>query len=145
MKKKGKTLALFPPKTTVPKKNWRKAPTHFKPVYHGKVPGPVNCYPPNPPLARLFGPDPSATLMQRWHVLAPPGQHGPRNRSAIALKRCGGSRMRTEEHTSELQSLMRISYAVFCLKKKKNIECRKSNEYNQILESIRRVRLQRNR
>src|SRR3546814_8142760 len=28
---------------------------------------------------------------------------------------------RSEEHTSELQSLMRISYAVFCLKKKKNI------------------------
>src|SRR3546814_2841198 len=31
---------------------------------------------------------------------------------------CGGPR--SEEHTSELQSLMRISYAVFCLKKKKN-------------------------
>src|SRR3546814_8379659 len=30
-------------------------------------------------------------------------------------------RHRSEEHTSELQSLMRISYAVFCLKKKKNI------------------------
>src|SRR3546814_6821871 len=29
--------------------------------------------------------------------------------------------MRSEEHTSELQSLMRISYAVFCLKKKKKI------------------------
>src|SRR3546814_13255818 len=32
-------------------------------------------------------------------------------------ERCG--RGRSEEHTSELQSLMRISYAVFCLKKKK--------------------------
>src|SRR3546814_4266166 len=30
---------------------------------------------------------------------------------------------RSEEHTSELQSLMRISYAVFCLKKKKNTHC----------------------
>src|SRR3546814_10100797 len=30
-------------------------------------------------------------------------------------------RTRSEEHTSELQSLMRISYAVFCLKKKKHI------------------------
>src|SRR3546814_1686283 len=30
-------------------------------------------------------------------------------------------RCRSEEHTSELQSLMRISYAVFCLKKKTNI------------------------
>src|SRR3546814_9274812 len=32
-----------------------------------------------------------------------------------------GVAARSEEHTSELQSLMRISYAVFCLKKKKNI------------------------
>src|SRR3546814_3352045 len=31
-------------------------------------------------------------------------------------------RFRSEEHTSELQSLMRISYAVFCLKKKKNTQ-----------------------
>src|SRR3546814_4910622 len=31
----------------------------------------------------------------------------------------GGPGRRSEEHTSELQSLMRISYAVFCLKKKK--------------------------
>src|SRR3546814_2075867 len=31
----------------------------------------------------------------------------------------GRDRLRSEEHTSELQSLMRISYAVFCLKKKK--------------------------
>src|SRR3546814_6380961 len=30
--------------------------------------------------------------------------------------------MRSEEHTSELQSLMRISYAVFCLKKKNKIK-----------------------
>src|SRR3546814_10298151 len=30
------------------------------------------------------------------------------------------ARLRSEEHTSELQSLMRISYAVFCLKKKNN-------------------------
>src|SRR3546814_2437883 len=30
--------------------------------------------------------------------------------------------LRSEEHTSELQSLMRISYAVFCLKKKKTIQ-----------------------
>src|SRR3546814_3333527 len=50
-------------------------------------------------------------------------------RFCLAVSRCvlhsrpvsvswGGSR--SEEHTSELQSLMRISYAVFCLKKKKN-------------------------
>src|SRR3546814_9988418 len=34
--------------------------------------------------------------------------------------RPGAARRRSEEHTSELQSLMRISYAVFCLKKKNN-------------------------
>src|SRR3546814_9407276 len=33
--------------------------------------------------------------------------------------------VRSEEHTSELQSLMRISYAVFCLKKKKNKNTKK--------------------
>src|SRR3546814_2277618 len=38
------------------------------------------------------------------------GEEGLRHRSARAA--------RSEEHTSELQSLMRISYAVFCLKKK---------------------------
>src|SRR3546814_9398840 len=35
--------------------------------------------------------------------------------------------VRSEEHTSELQSLMRISYAVFCLKKKKNHEPHETN------------------
>src|SRR3546814_9754979 len=34
--------------------------------------------------------------------------------------RCRQTGCRSEEHTSELQSLMRISYAVFCLKKKNN-------------------------
>src|SRR3546814_7659402 len=40
----------------------------------------------------------------------------------------GGKGPRSEEHTSELQSLMRISYAVFCLKKKT-----KSNEKQPIM------------
>src|SRR3546814_8506138 len=48
-------------------------------------------------------------------------QHGPVR--VRAQRRPGllprGTRLRSEEHTSELQSLMRISYAVFCLKKKK--------------------------
>src|SRR3546814_2471366 len=38
------------------------------------------------------------------------------------LGRLGRRRSRSEEHTSELQSLMRISYAVFCLKKKKQMD-----------------------
>src|SRR3546814_2298048 len=49
------------------------------------------------------------------------GIDGPRriqHRDAV-LEGEAGARARSEEHTSELQSLMRISYAVFCLKKKK--------------------------
>src|SRR3546814_7121721 len=42
---------------------------------------------------------------------------GLANRSGLV----GKNLMRSEEHTSELQSLMRISYAVFCLKKKTTI------------------------
>src|SRR3546814_2059371 len=41
-------------------------------------------------------------------------------RYAEAATTQGRVSARSEEHTSELQSLMRISYAVFCLKKKKN-------------------------
>src|SRR3546814_5476602 len=37
---------------------------------------------------------------------------------AITVRRCDAVAQRSEEHTSELQSLMRISSAVFCLKKK---------------------------
>src|SRR3546814_5124983 len=37
---------------------------------------------------------------------------------------------RSEEHTSELQSLMRISYAVFCLKKKKNTQNERKQTIN---------------
>src|SRR3546814_1891911 len=40
-------------------------------------------------------------------------------RRGLEGNRQQGSCRRSEEHTSELQSLMRISYAVFCLKKKK--------------------------
>src|SRR3546814_5396391 len=52
-----------------------------------------------------------------------------------------GARARSEEHTSELQSLMRTSYAVFCLKKKKKHEivqylitttCKVEQAHNQI-------------
>src|SRR3546814_2904593 len=57
----------------------------------------------------------------------PPDRKAPSGTSAtmrsvtaarIRWTRCSAA-SRSEEHTSELQSLMRISYAVFCLKKKK--------------------------
>src|SRR3546814_5933956 len=44
------------------------------------------------------------------------------NHIQMAILSCPISTTRSEEHTSELQSLMRISYAVFCLKKKKNTQ-----------------------
>src|SRR3546814_8445110 len=43
---------------------------------------------------------------------------------------CARIFIRSEEHTSELQSLMRISYAVFCLKKKKKIQKKTHNNEN---------------
>src|SRR3546814_4633137 len=64
-------------------------------------------------LARRVAPDAPLALARGF---APdPRRGGDRDRFA---RRAGGLR-RSEEHTSELQSLMRISYAVFCLKKKK--------------------------
>src|SRR3546814_1764619 len=49
------------------------------------------------------------------HPSLDPQPEARRGGADAALRR----RLRSEEHTSELQSLMRISYAVFCLKKKK--------------------------
>src|SRR3546814_6223184 len=81
---------------------------------------------------------PYTTLFRSAGLCAPGGRHPDRQipgrpvagrRPAHALARQqalpgaaggpGDGRLRSEEHTSELQSLMRISYAVFCLKKKK--------------------------
>src|SRR3546814_10105197 len=41
--------------------------------------------------------------------------------------------LRSEEHTSELQSLMRISYAVFCLKKKHKNQYNKPNQQHKLI------------
>src|SRR3546814_8040975 len=47
-------------------------------------------------------------------------------RIAWTERRYQDGSLRSEEHTSELQSLMRISYAVFCLKKKKRVKHNKN-------------------
>src|SRR3546814_3760759 len=47
---------------------------------------------------------------------------------------------RSEEHTSELQSLMRISYAVFCLKKKKKLKHNNNKPYHKSDEDISKER-----
>src|SRR3546814_2167674 len=58
---------------------------------------------------------------------------GHRQRMRLGLRASNSSvRTRSEEHTSELQSLMRISYAVFCLKKKKYISSTKKQHYTRI-------------
>src|SRR3546814_10618797 len=63
---------------------------------------------------------------KRWFSLTITPQAGQRGGSAKSMSGTANVRKifirpcRSEEHTSELQSLMRISYAVFCLKKKTN-------------------------
>src|SRR3546814_3893403 len=54
------------------------------------------------------------------HQQADPSAVGVGHQRFRALAGDAAADGRSEEHTSELQSLMRISYAVFCLKKKKN-------------------------
>src|SRR3546814_4672793 len=91
-----------------------------------------------PPLARRRSPDPLArltiSLSARFDESIALGlrqQQREQDRAAFAvdravdqlgakaaLERHRRCKTRSEEHTSELQSLMRISYAVFCLKKK---------------------------
>src|SRR3546814_1937551 len=82
---------------------------------------------------------PYTTLFRSSEDGVPPRSRCPqraiahdRDRIGVSRRRCAGDRAfpggkragftprRSEEHTSELQSLMRISYAVFCLKKKTN-------------------------
>src|SRR3546814_9276763 len=52
-------------------------------------------------------------------IAAQPARRKRRRHDAVPAGEARLDDMRSEEHTSELQSLMRISYAVFCLKKKK--------------------------
>src|SRR3546814_1720852 len=59
----------------------------------------------------------------RWQRRSPRPHHAPvgelKGRLMLTMTSLGAAGTRSEEHTSELQSLMRISYAVFCLKKQK--------------------------
>src|SRR3546814_4549712 len=87
------------------------------------------------PYTTLFRSQSSATRCSARNVRR--GKIGDRLRPPRADRRIlclhrHHRRRRSEEHTSELQSLMRISYAVFCLKKKKLVistEIAKANRY----------------
>src|SRR3546814_6467755 len=64
---------------------------------------------------------------------AAPAARNPGRDLRALLDHREGTGLRSDEHTSELQSLMRISYAVFCLKKKnKNNNIHKSITYSSI-------------
>src|SRR3546814_3104487 len=76
---------------------------------------------------------PYTTLFRSSLALA--HHHRARRRGRRALRAIGTRTRpaakpdrRSEEHTSELQSLMRISYAVFCLKKKKTLKHNNNNK-----------------
>src|SRR3546814_5624394 len=62
----------------------------------------------------------SEPLLQAFRIARQPGRTG--SRAGAKRHYGGGDGQRSEEHTSELQSLMRISYAVFCLKKKNTLK-----------------------
>src|SRR3546814_5986126 len=70
------------------------------------------------PCAETRRPSPRAPAISVALALAPRG-------SCQCRRRKRAHPQRSEEHTSELQSLMRISYAVFCLKKKKILKTTK--------------------
>src|SRR3546814_3084160 len=77
------------------------------------------------PYTTLFRSDPARAVLPVDRDDAQPD----RDRRAAAVRRIdGGGADRSEEHTSELQSLMRISYAVFCLKKKNKHEHKKQTK-----------------
>src|SRR3546814_3051669 len=60
----------------------------------------------------------TTSICRYWEYPLKPARTSCGARSAMRSSASSRLSMRSEEHTSELQSLMRISYAVFCLKKK---------------------------
>src|SRR3546814_6419564 len=104
-----------------------------------------------PPLStRTYTPFPYTPLFrsQPFPHLRPPRALPLRSRRAVRrrgqhLRGCappardiGNRARRSEEHTSELQSLMRISYAVFCLQKKKKRKFMRTIQQNNIMNLI---------
>src|SRR3546814_3378304 len=88
---------------------------------------------PNAPVSYPFLWDATRSDFVQWNGVASNALLGPLGRNTgevigvFAILDWHEDRgIRSEEHTSELQSLMRISYAVFCLKKKKH-----NHQFNQ--------------
>src|SRR3546814_7022494 len=112
-----RTDTLFPDTTLF------RSPRQSAPAHRTETPPSAPCLPPKPH-QRRSRPCPDATIHS-----PPRHQHRP---------------IRSEEHTSELQSLMRISYAVFCLKKthKMNKTIAQTVEQQQIKLSYLKYRVQ---
>src|SRR3546814_5189913 len=72
-------------------------------------------------LRAIVQPSPLSLLHRSWLGLQRLVDHGGEHLAAFVCVQRPSFALRSEEHTSELQSLMRISYAVFCLKKKKKL------------------------
>src|SRR3546814_4004666 len=88
-----------------------------------------SCSAPNEQLSPIVTGRACRTACQNASTVCPERLRPDRSVSVIDSI-TGTSRPRSEEHTSELQSLMRISYAVFCLKKKNTtIQKTKTIEY----------------
>src|SRR3546814_10012894 len=64
-------------------------------------------------------------------ILGASGVNAPRKAETAVPPRPSSGALRSEEHTYELQSLMRISYAVFCLKKQNNRTKEQTTELHQ--------------
>src|SRR3546814_7626812 len=74
--------------------------------------------------------DPTATAQSTIVRLPPHSDRHPPVPAAVQVSKwIAGCCPRSEEHTSELQSLMRISYAVFCLKKTKKTKKNNDSEH----------------
>src|SRR3546814_3352024 len=94
--------------------------SHRPPPDQGHRPGSNSAVPPD----RAEPPNPlrrELRLRPRFRAREPPGPATARAASQAQVHRKTGEAQRSEEHTSELQSLMRISYDVFCLKKQTHL------------------------
>src|SRR3546814_6242481 len=69
----------------------------------------------------------AATMAERIELCRCPDGLARANGVSTALSEAQARAVRSEEHTSELQSLMRSSYAVFCLKKKKRSKIKQTD------------------
>src|SRR3546814_2221548 len=101
-----------------------------------------------PPCSTGDGPrriSPGSTGSSRWIWAPAPSRTAGCGPCRAASPTPASSRRRSEEHTSELQSLMRISYAVFCLKKTKNVKAKKQavGMHQEVIEGLTYERIKR--